>query len=106
MNAATARSWFIERTGDLEAIPKHFVAVTSNLEAAAEFGMPKENLFAMWDWVGGRYSLWSAVGLPLMLALGEAEFAQLLAGAHDLDQHMATAEFDSNLPVIMALIGI
>ena len=106
MNAATARSWFIERTGDLNAIPKHFVAVTSNLEAAAEFGMPEDNLFAMWDWVGGRYSLWSAVGLPLMLALGEAEFAELLAGAHDLDQHLATADFDQNLPVLMALIGI
>ncbi len=106
MNASTARSWFIERTGDLNAIEQHFVAVTSNLEAAAEFGMPKENLFAMWDWVGGRYSLWSAVGLPLMLALGEAEFAQLLAGAHELDQHLAHAPFAENLPVLMALIGI
>lgn len=106
MNASTARSWFIERTGDLSAIPKHFVAVTSNLEAAAEFGMPKDNLFAMWDWVGGRYSLWSAVGLPLMLALGEAEFAELLAGAHELDTHLQSTEFGRNLPVLMALVGI
>ncbi len=106
MNASTARSWFIERTGDLAAIPKHFVSVTSNLQAAAEFGMPEENLFAMWDWVGGRYSLWSAVGLPLMLALGEAEFAEILAGAHELDQHMANTDFAHNLPVLMALIGI
>ncbi len=106
MNANTARSWFIERTGDLAAIKQHFVAVTSNLAAAADFGMPEENLFAMWDWVGGRYSLWSAVGLPLMLALGEAEFDQLLAGAHELDQHLASAPFAENLPVLMALIGI
>ena len=106
MNASTARSWFIERTGNIEAIKKHFVAVTSNLEAAAEFGMPEDNLFAMWDWVGGRYSLWSAVGLPLMLALGEVEFAELLDGAHELDQHLANTEFGSNLPVLMALIGI
>ena len=106
MNANTARSWFMERTCDPEAIARHFVAVTSNLRAAEEFGMPASNLFAMWDWVGGRYSLWSAVGLPLWLALGEAEFAELLAGAHELDQHLQNTALTDNVPVLMALIGI
>jgi len=105
-NAELVRSWFLERTGDLEAISKHFVSVTTNLSAAAEFGIPQENLFAMWDWVGGRYSMWSAVGMPLLLSWGEAQFHEMLAGAHELDQHLANTPLNQNLPVLMAAIGI
>ena len=105
-NADLVRSWFIERTGNLDAIAKHFVAVTTNLAAAAEFGIPKDNLFAMWDWVGGRYSLWSAVGMPLLLSWGEVAFNDMLAGAYELDQHLQTQPFAENLPVLMAAIGI
>ena len=106
MNAQLARSWLLERMPSLDAIPRHFVAITTNLEAAAAFGLPEDNLFALWDWVGGRYSLWSAIGLPLLLAFGEAEFGELLAGAHELDQHFQHAPLDQNLPVLMALVGI
>ena len=105
-NADLVRSWFIERTGSLDAIAKHFVAVTTNLSAAAEFGIPQTNLFAMWDWVGGRYSLWSAVGMPLLLSWGEAQFNELLAGAYELDEHFRNTPFAQNLPVLMAAIGI
>ena len=105
-NADLVRSWFIERTGSLPAIAKHFVAVTTNLPAAAEFGIPEDNLFAMWDWVGGRYSLWSAVGMPLLLSWGEVQFNELLAGAHELDQHLRNAPLAENAPVLMAAIGI
>lgn len=105
-NADLVRSWFIERTGRIDAIPQHFVAVTTNLSAAAQFGIPKDNLFAMWDWVGGRYSLWSAVGMPLLLSWGESQFSDMLAGAHALDKHLRTAPFEENLPVLMAAIGI
>jgi glucose-6-phosphate isomerase len=106
VNAASARTWFLERTGRVDAIAKHFVAVTSNTKAATEFGIAADNVFAMWDWVGGRYSLWSAVGLPLALAVGAAGFQELLTGAHVLDQHARTAPLERNLPVLLALIGI
>jgi glucose-6-phosphate isomerase len=106
VNADTARRWFLERVCDAAAIRRHFVAVTSNAEAAAEFGMPAENLFPIWDWVGGRFSLWSAVGLPIALALGQLGFQELLAGAHAMDTHFHHAPLAANAPVLLALAGI
>lgn len=105
-NAETARSWFIERTCAPEAIARHFVAVTANDDAAAAFGLPTENRFAMWDWVGGRYSLWSSVGLPIAIALGRAGFEELLTGAHRVDQHFRSAALEGNLPAVLALLQL
>ncbi len=106
VNAESARSWLLERGVAQTDLHKHFVAVTANAQAALAFGIAEENLFAMWDWVGGRYSLWSAVGLPLLLILGRTHFDALLAGAHQLDTHFASAPLAENLPVLLALIGI
>ena len=106
INAATARSWFVERTCDPPAIARHFVAVTANDEAAQAFGMPPANRFAMWDWVGGRYSLWSAVGLPIAIALGRSGFDDLLAGAYLADRHFRTTTPGRNLPVLLALLQV
>ncbi|RJG01705.1 glucose-6-phosphate isomerase [Noviherbaspirillum sedimenti] len=106
MNAQTARTWFLRQhphTGDLK---KHFVAVSTNTPAVQAFGIAPENMFPFWDWVGGRYSLWSAIGLSIMLAIGFDHFAQLLAGAHALDRHFQEAPLERNLPVLLALIGI
>lgn len=106
INGETARSWFIERTNRPDALPRHFVAVTANPAAAARFGLPGENLFPMWDWVGGRYSLWSAVGLPILLALGTSAFDELLGGARAMDQHFRDAPATANAPLLAALLGI
>lgn len=106
INACSARSWFLERMADSKAIGRHFLAVSSNPEAASAFGIPEANRFELWDWVGGRYSLWSAVGLPIMLAAGNNAFAELLAGARDMDQHFINAQPEVNLPLLMALTGI
>lgn len=106
VNAETARSWFLERTGRTEAISRHFVAVTANPEAAAAFGLPLKNLFPMWDWVGGRYSLWSPAGLPIMLALGAGAFDELLRGAHAMDRHFQAAPAAGNAPLLAALLGV
>lgn len=103
VNAQTARSWFLERTCSIDAIANHFLAVTTNLEASAQFGLPQENLFPMWDWVGGRFSLWSAVGLPIMIATGRDAFDALLAGAREVDVHFATAAAEENIPLLSAL---
>lgn len=107
-NALTARQWLSAAAGEAaaRALPLHFVAVTSAVDKAAAFGLPEENLFRMWDWVGGRYSLWSAVGLPIALAIGMNGFERLLAGAEAMDGHFREAPFERNLPVLMALIGI
>ena len=105
-NAAAARRWFLAYSDDEEAIAQHFVAITTNLEAAATFGIPEDNLFPMWDWVGGRYSLWSAIGLPIALGLGMESFRQLLAGAHAMDEHFRTSDLAENMPVIMALLTV
>ncbi|GLT20756.1 glucose-6-phosphate isomerase [Zoogloea oryzae] len=107
-NAHTARQWLCAAAGESagRALPLHFVAVTSAVDRAAVFGLPPENLFRMWDWVGGRYSLWSAVGLPIALAVGMNGFERLLAGAEAMDEHFREASFERNLPVLMALIGI
>jgi len=106
VNADAARSWFLERMATPAAIASHFVAVTSNVAAAGTFGLHADNIYPMWDWVGGRYSLWSAVGLPIALAVGSDGFRQLLAGAHTMDTHFASAPVAENVPLLMALIGI
>ena len=105
VNANTARSWFLERTGNLDALGQHFLGVTTNLVAASEFGFSKENLFPLWDWVGGRFSLWSAVGLPIMLKIGCEAFDRLLDGARAADQHFAQSALDQNIPVLAALLA-
>ncbi len=105
-NARTARDWLLNFLGDQEAIAKHFVAVSTNEGAVVEFGIDKENIFRFWNWVGGRYSLWSAVGLPIALAIGMEAFEELLSGAHAMDEHFRTAPAEENIPTIMALLGI
>lgn len=105
-NANTAKNWLMASSFDEEAVEKHFVAVTSNQENALKFGLPEENVYSMWDWVGGRFSLWSAIGLPVALNLGFDKFEELLEGAFSMDQHFRTAPLEQNAPVILALIGI
>jgi len=105
-NALTARKWFLDHAGDESAVAKHFVAVSTNQKAVAEFGIDTANMFEFWDWVGGRYSLWSAIGLPIMLYLGEENFIEMLNGAHLMDQHFINTPLERNMPVILALIGI
>lgn len=104
-NAASAKDWFLKK-GTQEDVEKHFVALSTNIEAVQKFGIASENIFEFWDWVGGRYSLWSAIGLSIVLAVGYDNFEQLLRGAHESDTHFRTADFSENVPVIMALIGI
>lgn len=106
VNADTAKNWFLRHVEDESSIQKHFVAVTSNVEAAREFGIADENIFRMWDWVGGRYSMWSAIGLSIVIAIGSENFDELLRGAYEVDQHFRTAPFAENIPVLMALLGI
>ncbi len=105
-NANAARSWFLQQGGSIQDIKHHFLAVSTNLEAAAEFGIPEENLFPMWDWVGGRYSLWSAIGLSICLAIGKKGFQQFLDGGNSMDQHYRSAPYEKNIPVIMGLLGV
>lgn len=104
-NAESAKSWFLEK-GNEDDVCKHFVALSTNIEAVKSFGIAEENIFEFWDWVGGRYSLWSAIGLSIVLAVGYENFEQLLKGAYDTDLHFKTAKFNENIPVIMALTGI
>ena len=106
INAASARNWMLAHTGSEASLAKHFVAVSANPERAAEFGIPPAQVLPMWDWVGGRYSLWSAVGLPLAISIGMSGFERLLAGALDMDQHFCQAPLKDNLPVLLALLGI
>jgi len=105
-NAHTARSWFLERAQKEEYIAKHFVALSTNEIEVVKFGIDKANMFEFWDWVGGRYSLWSAIGLSIALTIGFENFETLLKGAHETDLHFRNTEFNSNVPVMMALIGI
>jgi glucose-6-phosphate isomerase len=105
-NARSARQWALERLGSEAAIAKHFVAVSTNHARVTEFGIDPANMFGFWDWVGGRYSMDSAIGLSTMLAIGPDQFDQMLAGFHDLDEHFRTAPFERNLPVLMALLAI
>ncbi|MDQ7057526.1 MAG: glucose-6-phosphate isomerase [Ghiorsea sp.] len=105
-NARTARDWFLTRGGTLQAVSKHFIAVSANTKAATNFGIAPENIFEFWDWVGGRYSLWSAVGLSTALYIGMDNFEALLEGAHEMDEHFRTAPLEENIPVILAMLGI
>jgi glucose-6-phosphate isomerase len=105
-NAFSAREWFLEKAKDPRYVACHFVAISTNAEAVEKFGIDKENMFVFWDWVGGRYSLWSAIGLSIACYVGYENFVELLQGAFEMDQHFKTAPFEKNIPVILALIGI
>lgn len=105
-NAHTARNWFLERAKDPAHVAKHFVALSTNEKAVTAFGIDKANMFEFWDWVGGRYSLWSAIGLSIALTIGYDNFEQLLAGAHEMDMHFKNKPLEENIPVKMALIGL
>lgn len=105
-NAHSARDWFLIGGGNEKDIAKHFAALSTNTKAVAEFGIDTKNMFEFWDWVGGRYSLWSAIGLSIVLSIGFENFTELLTGAHEMDLHFKNTEADQNIPVIMALIGI
>jgi glucose-6-phosphate isomerase len=105
-NAHTARRWFLEHARDESFVAKHFVALSTNEKEVVKFGIDRANMFAFWDWVGGRYSLWSAIGLSIALYIGYDNFESMLKGAHATDNHFRTEEFENNIPVIMALIGI
>jgi glucose-6-phosphate isomerase len=105
-NAQAAREWFFQQGGKPEQVKHHFVAVSTNIKAATEFGIDEANLFPMWDWVGGRYSLWSAIGLAQAIVLGFITFEQMLSGAHEMDEHFRTTGLEHNLPVIMGMLGV
>lgn len=105
-NAHSARNWFLETAKDDQFVRKHFVAISTNKTEVEKFGIDLDNMFVFWDWVGGRYSLWSAIGLSIACYIGFQNYEQLLSGAHEMDMHFKTAKFDKNLPVILALIGI
>lgn len=105
-NARSARAWLVEHLGDERAVEKHFVAISTNLEATSQFGINPNNVFEFWDWVGGRYSLWSAIGLPIALYLGMDQFEAFLEGGHFMDQHFRHTPLNKNMPVLMALVGI
>jgi glucose-6-phosphate isomerase len=105
-NARLARSWLVQALGSESAVKKHFAAATANVKAAADFGIAPELCFPLWDWVGGRYSVWSSVGLPVAIAIGMDRFEELLAGARAMDEHFLSAPLEANMPVLLALLGI
>ncbi len=105
-NARSARTWLVEQLEDEAAVAKHFAAVSTNLKATAAFGINPHNVFEFWDWVGGRYSLWSAIGLPISLYVGMDKFEELLAGAHAMDEHFRNTPLEQNIPVLMGMLGI
>ena len=105
-NAFSAREWFLKCAKDQTHVPKHFVAISTNIEKVEEFGIDKDNMFVFWDWVGGRYSLWSAIGLSIACYVGYDSFTELLQGAFEMDNHFRETPFEKNIPVILALIGI
>ncbi len=107
LNSESAKQWFLDacKSSDQD-ISKHFVAVTANVDAAEKFGVARQNVFQLWEWVGGRFSLWSSIGLPIALCIGYQKFVEMLEGAHELDRHFQTVPFADNLPVLLALIGI
>lgn len=106
LNAKTARRWFLENAGEDADVGAHFIAASTNRKAAMAFGIREENVFEFWAWVGGRYSMWSSIGLPIALSIGFEGFIELLEGAHEMDRHFIEAPFAQNMPVLMALIGI
>ncbi|MGC4234418.1 MAG: glucose-6-phosphate isomerase [Niabella sp.] len=105
-NAHTARDWFLKKAKDEQYIAKHFAALSTNAKAVAAFGIDTKNMFEFWDWVGGRYSLWSAIGLSIALTIGYNNFEDLLKGAYNADEHFKTTAFEKNIPIIMALVGL
>lgn len=105
LNAQSARTWFLQH-GSVADLPKHFVAVSTNSQAVTAFGIDPANMFQFWDWVGGRYSIWSAIGLSVALAVGFGHFSEFLAGAHAMDEHFRYAPLEQNMPVLLALIGV
>jgi glucose-6-phosphate isomerase len=105
-NARSARAWLVEELGDERAVAKHFAAVSTNLKATGEFGIHPDNVFEFWDWVGGRYSLWSAIGLPIALYIGMDRFEELLGGAYAMDEHFRSAPLEKNMPVLLGLLGV
>jgi len=105
-NAHTARQWFLDSAATADDIAKHFVAVSTNQAAVADFGIDPDNMFRFWDWVGGRYSLWSSIGLSIRLSIGNEHFESMLQGAREMDEHFITADHDQNLPVILAMLGV
>src|SRR5579863_336682 len=105
-NAHTARDWFLKAAKDEKQVAKHFVALSTNEKEVVKFGIDKANMFEFWDWVGGRYSLWSAIGLSTMLAIGPENFRAMLDGFHEMDEHFRTAPFDRNMPVLIGLIAL
>jgi glucose-6-phosphate isomerase len=105
-NAHSARNWFLANGGSAEGVAKHFAAISTNEKSVVAFGIDAENMFGFWDWVGGRYSLWSAIGLSIALSVGYDNFIELLEGAHAMDKHFRTADFSENIPVTLALLGI
>jgi len=105
-NAHTARQWFLEAAKDPAHVSKHFIALSTNKKEVTAFGIAKENMFQFWDWVGGRYSLWSAIGLSIALTIGYDNYEQLLKGAHAMDNHFAETDFEKNIPVLLALISL
>jgi glucose-6-phosphate isomerase len=106
MNARSARAWLTSRLKSDAAVPKHFVAVSTAAKEVAKFGIDTDNMFGFWDWVGGRYSMWSAIGLPIACVIGMEHFEELLAGAHEMDEHFRTAPLEKNIPVILGLLGV
>ena len=105
-NAQTARAWFLKKAKNEKHIAKHFIALSTNQAEVVKFGIDKKNIFGFWDWVGGRYSLWSAVGMSIALTIGYKNFEQLLKGAHATDNHFQNTSFEKNIPVLMAVLGI
>ena len=106
LNARVARDWLVSKIGSEEAVSHHFIALSTNEKDVKAFGIAPDNMFPFRDWVGGRYSLWSAIGLPIMLSIGPENFRSLLAGAHAMDTHFRTAPLDQNVPVLMGLLGV
>jgi len=106
LNATTAKNWFLDKVKDNKQLAKHFIAVSTNQPAALEFGIDENNIFTMWDWVGGRYSLWSAIGISIAIAIGFENFEQFLAGAYEADEHFVNTPIEKNIPALMGLLGI
>ena len=106
VNAETAKAWLLSKISDEKLLTRHLIAVSANVKAAVAFGIGEENVFKMWDWVGGRYSLWSSIGLPIMIAIGPEKFEEFLQGAYEVDQHFRQAPLEKNIPVIMAMLGV
>jgi glucose-6-phosphate isomerase len=105
-NARSAREWFLARAKDEAAVAKHFVAISTNQEEVKKFGIDPDNMFVFWDWVGGRYSVWSSIGLPVAIAAGFGHFEQILDGAHEMDEHFRTAPLEKNAPILLGLLGV